>query len=107
MGLRVYRDFVDDSRSRRHAHSGDPAFQGRTGGTGTGYQPVLIAEHHFGIGSHVYQNGGFLIFIYSRIENSGNQVAAEVAADIGENKDPGQGVHPDTQSPRLLLPAVC
>ena len=106
-GIRVYRNFIDDPRTRRHAHAGDPAFQGRAGGAGTGDQPVLVAEHHFGIGSHIHQNGGLFFFINFRVQNPGNQISAKVAADVGENQGSGIGIYLDAQSPGLYQQAVC
>ena len=52
---RVDRNPVDDTGACQHAHPGQPAFERRAGRTGAADEPVLVAQHHLGIGADVHQ----------------------------------------------------
>ena len=92
MGMRIDFDFIDHPRSGRHAHAGDPTFQGRTRGTGTGHQPIFIAQDHLGIGADIHQDGSPVVLINFRKQNAGNQVAAEITGNVWKNKYSGPGM---------------
>ena len=49
MRIRIDCDPIHHTRSRRHAYFRHPAFQGRSGGPGTGDEPVFVAHNNLGV----------------------------------------------------------
>ena len=62
------------------------------GGRGGGQDPVAVAEHDLAVGADVDEQPGPLVAVHAGRQHAGDDVAADVGAERGEQHGPGPRV---------------
>ena len=97
--------FTTSMRARRRPHAAPDggALERRAGRGGGGEEPVAVAEHELAVRADVQEQPDPRVAIHARCQEPGDDVAADVGAEGGEDHGTGTGVDPDSDVRRQDL----